>query len=349
MKRACLLLFLCVVAAMPSVAKTINISMGLNKTITLYPYNDGNIKPESYHWTLSDNHAFDIQSRIESSTNDKWGKVCRLRSYTLTSLKKGTFTFTVTMYNSGGVGGGETTVNVKYVITVDNSVKVTQIVITPASCTMRVGEDYQMSLEITPSNATNKTINWTSSDVNVATVNSAGLVHATGTGLVDIMAATADGSNLKVTSHVTVQPAMATGITLNTEKDTLEVGETRQLIATITPEIASQQVQWTSSNNDVAIVDENGFVAAMGTGDAAVTATTTDGTNLSVSCLITVVVPGYGNCDVDGNGTVNGSDVTALYNVLLNGVQSAGDADVDGNGVVNGSDVTALYNLLLAQ
>lgn len=51
--------------------------------------------------------------------------------------------------------------------------------------------------------------------------------------------------------------------------------------------------------------------------------------------------------DVDGNGTVNGSDVTALYNVLLKGSQPAGDSDIDGNGVVNGADVTALYNLLL--
>ena len=51
--------------------------------------------------------------------------------------------------------------------------------------------------------------------------------------------------------------------------------------------------------------------------------------------------------DVDGNGIVNGSDVTALYNFLLNGAEVAGNADVDGNGTVNGSDVTALYNLLL--
>ena len=51
--------------------------------------------------------------------------------------------------------------------------------------------------------------------------------------------------------------------------------------------------------------------------------------------------------DVDGNGVVNGSDVTALYNFLLNGVQPQGNADVDGNGTINGSDVTALYNLLL--
>ena len=52
--------------------------------------------------------------------------------------------------------------------------------------------------------------------------------------------------------------------------------------------------------------------------------------------------------DVDGNGVVNGSDVTALYNYLLNGAAVAGEADVDGNGTVNGSDVTALYNMLLS-
>jgi hypothetical protein len=51
--------------------------------------------------------------------------------------------------------------------------------------------------------------------------------------------------------------------------------------------------------------------------------------------------------DVDGNNLVNGSDVTALYNHLLNGAEVGGNADVDGNGTVNGSDVTALYNLLL--
>ena len=51
--------------------------------------------------------------------------------------------------------------------------------------------------------------------------------------------------------------------------------------------------------------------------------------------------------DVDGNNVVNGSDVTALYDVLLNGGEAPAGADVDGNGVVNGSDATALYNRLL--
>lgn len=53
--------------------------------------------------------------------------------------------------------------------------------------------------------------------------------------------------------------------------------------------------------------------------------------------------------DVNGDGNVNGADVTALYNVLLNGTPAAGKADVNEDGNVNGADVTALYNILLNQ
>lgn len=51
--------------------------------------------------------------------------------------------------------------------------------------------------------------------------------------------------------------------------------------------------------------------------------------------------------DVNGDGNVNGADVTALYNFLLNGTPVPGEPDVTADGNVNGSDVTALYNLLL--
>ena len=51
--------------------------------------------------------------------------------------------------------------------------------------------------------------------------------------------------------------------------------------------------------------------------------------------------------DVNGDGQVNGSDVTALYNCLLNGTEIKGDGDVSCDGIVNGSDITYLYNLLL--
>ena len=67
-----------------------------------------------------------------------------------------------------------------------------------------------------------------------------------------------------------------------------------------------------------------------------------------VNALRTVFYEMVGvNGDVSGDGIVSGADVTALYNVLLDGATPGGDADVNGDGIVNGSDVTALYNLLL--
>lgn len=60
-------------------------------------------------------------------------------------------------------------------------------------------------------------------------------------------------------------------------------------------------------------------------------------------------VGGPAQGDVNGDGFVNGSDVTALYSYLLDNVEPYGDPDVNGDGVVNGSDVTALYSILLEQ
>lgn len=51
--------------------------------------------------------------------------------------------------------------------------------------------------------------------------------------------------------------------------------------------------------------------------------------------------------DVNGDGSVNGADVTALYGYLLDGKEVAGNPDVSGDGSVSGADVTALYNVLL--
>ena len=51
--------------------------------------------------------------------------------------------------------------------------------------------------------------------------------------------------------------------------------------------------------------------------------------------------------DVNDDGLSSGADVTALYDILLDGNPVTAGADVNGDGEVNGADVTALYNLLL--
>lgn len=84
----------------------------------------------------------------------------------------------------------------------------------------------------------------------------------------------------------------ASGISLNTNKLALTRYGTdvkEKLTATVTPnETTNKKVKWTSSNNKIATVDKNGYVTAKSKGVARITATTTDGSNLSATCTVTV-------------------------------------------------------------
>ena len=86
-------------------------------------------------------------------------------------------------------------------------------------------------------------------------------------------------------------------------------------------------------------------VLGIANGTATITVSTNEEKTVAATCL--VIVGDFITGDVNGDGIVSGSDVTTLYNVLLNGANPVGDADVNGDGFVNGSDVTALYSILL--
>lgn len=80
-----------------------------------------------------------------------------------------------------------------------------------------------------------------------------------------------------------------TGVSLNKEKESINLNETIQLVATVSPENATNsKVTWKSSDNKVATVDENGLVKGMGVGIATITVTTEDGA-FTKSAEITVV------------------------------------------------------------
>ena len=89
-----------------------------------------------------------------------------------------------------------------------------------------------------------------------------------------------------------------TGVTLNKESTTLTVGAEETLTATVAPEGATDKnVTWSSSNTDVATVDANGKVTAVGAGKANITATATNGTanvtsdDKAATCEVTVIDP----------------------------------------------------------
>lgn len=94
------------------------------------------------------------------------------------------------------------------------------------------------------------------------------------------------------TTETKPQVVKATGISLNTNELALTRNGTdvkKKLTATVTPDkTTNKNVKWTSSNKKIATVDSNGYVTAKGKGTVRITATTTDGSNLSATCTVTV-------------------------------------------------------------
>ncbi len=152
-----------------------------------------------------------------------------------------------------------------------------------------IGDNVKINAIVTPSDASTL-LNWSSSRPAVATIDATGNLHAVAEGATVIVATTTDGSNLTATCIVTVMPCVATGITLNKSELTLAKTESETLIVNVQPDnTTNKAVTWKSSNNNIATVDATGKVTAVAQGTATITATTADGSNLSASCLVTVL------------------------------------------------------------
>ena len=168
-----------------------------------------------------------------------------------------------------------------------STVNATAITLSQNNASLHVGETVTLTATVTPDNTTNKAVTWKSSNTSVATVEN-GKITAVALGEATITATTADGTNLSASCKVTVEPTKVTSITLSKNTASLHVGETVTLTATVKPDDATDKtVTWKSSNDAVATVD-NGKVTAVALGEATITATTADGTNLTATCAITV-------------------------------------------------------------
>ena len=169
------------------------------------------------------------------------------------------------------------------------NVPVTAVSISEAEASIESGKTLELSATITPDNVRNKTVTWSSSDENVATVSQEGVVTAVKAGEATITATTNDGTELTASCTVTVTPKRATDIKIDKEQIEMEAGTTATLKATVLPEDAGDRtVTWSSSDENVATVNQEGIVTAIKAGEATITATTNDGTELTASCTVTV-------------------------------------------------------------
>ena len=90
------------------------------------------------------------------------------------------------------------------------------ITVSPTTATILIGETQNYQATITPSNATNKNVTWTSSNTSVATVDNNGVVTGVKSGTATITATAADGSNVYGTASITVQQkATITNLVVN--------------------------------------------------------------------------------------------------------------------------------------
>ncbi len=162
---------------------------------------------------------------------------------------------------------------------------------TGLSSTLYVDNTLDIQCTITPDKATNKILEWESSDESVATVDADGMVTAHSGGTTVITARATDGSKIGSNSYsVTVIPVES--VALNKSALSLAIGASETLTATAKPDNPSgYRVGWGSSDEEIATVDTGGVVTAVAAGTATITATVD---NKSASCDVTVTNGGSG-------------------------------------------------------
>ncbi|MCQ2094308.1 MAG: Ig-like domain-containing protein, partial [Bacteroidaceae bacterium] len=171
----------------------------------------------------------------------------------------------------------------------NDTVLASSISLNKTTAEMFVDDNLTLSATISPTNATNKEVEWLSSDNSIATVDENGIVKAINAGTVTITATTTDVSNLSASCTITVKGILVNALSFDTESAELVIGESISIVPIVLPDNATDKsIEWSSSDNSVAKVSD-GVVTAVSQGDAVITAKTTDGSNLSASCNIKVM------------------------------------------------------------
>ena len=212
-------------------------------------------------------------SNVAVATVDLMGKV--------TAKSAGTAIITATSEN------GKTA---SCAITVEKKlIPITEVLIDKSSATLTEGDSTTLTATVLPENTTDrKDISWSSSNNDIATVDTTGHVEAKQAGTVIITATSSNGKTAECTVTVEKKLIPITEVSLSESAVGIIEGNTHKLTATVLPENTtdSKSVSWGSSNEAVATVSEDGTITAKSAGTAVITATSSNGK--TASCTITV-------------------------------------------------------------
>ena len=296
-------------------------STNLNYTVSIYTNLTDETNPESGTLaaqksgitTYDGTYTVNLDSPVEINEGNKFSVVVEVRNasgktsylayersmqsgmagYWCTASAKENQSFVATPYGYWDDFGKARSCNFIIKAFTDNEtqtpvVEVESVSLNKSEMTLTEGESETLAATVTPDNAENKSIKWSSNNEAVATVDANGTVTAKSAGTAVITATSTNGKSAGCTVTVEKKQIPVTEVRLSESTVGIVEGSTYKLTATVLPENTtdSKSVSWSSSNSEVATVDANGTVTAKRAGTAVITATSTNGK--TAGCTVTV-------------------------------------------------------------
>ena len=296
-------------------------STNLNYTVSIYTNLTDETNPESGTLaaqksgitTYDGTYTVNLDSPVEINEGNKFSVVVEVRNdsgktpylayersmqsgkagYWCTASAKENQSFIATPYGYWDDFGKARSCNFIIKAFTDNEtqtpvVEVESVSLNKSEMTLTEGESETLAATVTPDNAENKSIIWSSNNEAVATVDANGTVTAKRAGTAVITATSTNGKSAGCTVTVEKKQIPVTEVRLSESTVGIVEGSTYKLTATVLPENTtdSKSVSWSSSNSEVAKVDANGTVTAKRAGTAVITATSTNGK--TAGCTVTV-------------------------------------------------------------
>lgn len=245
----------------------LNLEEGKEETLIV------NITPEN----ATDKNVTWISDNKSIATVNSEGKV--------TAIKSGTTNIVVKSID----GKHSTKCKIKVIA---KTIAIKEISLNKNTLSLVTGSSESLIVSFIPNNATNKQVQWSSSNTKVVTVDQKGKVTAISQGEATVTVSTLDGdiqNSCKVNVSNKIIPV--TGLELNFRELSMYVNNTETLFVTVYPSNATEQsVIWTSDNTDIVSIDENGNIKALKEGSATITAMI-KGYDFSANCKINVSLP----------------------------------------------------------
>lgn len=221
--------------------------------------------------------------------------------------------------------------------------KPSEVVVTIDKEVLRVGDSAQLTATVNSHPHASQDVMWFTGDDKIATISKTGHLECVGVGNVKISALTMDNVHILGTIDLFVDYSEPTRISVTNPALALKIGDTEQIIFTVSPAGAEQRADWVSDNEEVATVDAFGNVTAVGIGSATITGTAG---SITTTCSVAVDYADPVSVYVNYRGIyVTENDSTQLSAVVLPAgarqdliwtTSNDSIATVDQNGMVHG-------------